>query len=143
MTAEAIGKFEIFYDAYSAMANNVALQISTSPAEAERIFSAAFKKASQLNIVEQRFPSPCIALISILIDTAHQQRNNTIGKMNFRHRQFAATPILHHLLCEKSSIESYCSDHEITRQQASNKLRTEVLLLRKSLTGQRLEIQGA
>ncbi len=130
MTLIKKSSFEIFYDTYSSMAYDMALQISPNQDVAEQILLASFQKAKHQNIITRSHPSPCISLIKIIIDTAHKQLNNNQGKTNFKLRQFENSPMLQHLLCEQASIDAHCSNNNITKEEAAIKLRAELLALR-------------
>lgn len=123
-------KFETFYDKYSPMAFDIALQFSPNEKHAEEILNVAFTKAYHQNIEEQSFPPPCISLLKILIETAERLLNFKMEKNNFRLRQFENFPILQSLLCKKESLAIHCINNNITKEQASINLRTEFLRLR-------------
>lgn len=132
MIIASTSTFESFYDKYSAMAYGIALQISPTQQKAQEIVVVAFRNAHEQNLAGQKYPSPCAALIRLLIKAAHEQLNNNRGKTNFKLKQFEKSPMLHHLLCEQVNIEDYCTENKMTRAQAALQLRKEFSLLRKT-----------
>lgn len=121
--------FEIFYNKYSPMVYEMALQIAPNQNTAQQILISTFTTANHQNIALQTFPLPSITLIKILVDTAHQQLNKGLGSPNFKIKQFENTPILQHLFCELSTLENYCNNLKITKEQAAINLRAEISTL--------------
>jgi hypothetical protein len=129
-------KFEKLYDTYSAMLYGMAVEISPSIMQAEKILICTFKKAHQQNIADQKYPLHCLSLIKLLLQTAHQQINNNKGKINFKLNRFKDYPVLHSLLCEQAATENYDEENIGNREGAGKKLRAELLLLRYINTAQ-------
>ena len=129
-----INKFEILYDRYCPMLYGIALQIAPTQMEAEQIIISSFIKAYHQNIEEQKYPSPCISLIKLLIQTAHEQLKNNTDKPNFELKMFENSPMLHHVLCEQATLEKYCIEYKITKQQVMKNFREEFSEILKTKT---------
>jgi hypothetical protein len=128
----AKSKFEMLLDKYGPMVHQIALQISPTAEQAEEILIKSFADAYKQNIAEQSFPSPFISLIKILINRAQRQFGNSLCDEPFKLPQFEKLPVLQKILCEQTSLEIYCVNNKITREELGKQLRTELLLLRKS-----------
>ena len=124
--------FENIYDKYSKMLYSIAEEISPSQKAAEEIQITTFKKVHKQNLIQQIYPSICVTLIKLLIQTAHEQIYHNELKHNFKLKQFENTPLLHKLLCEQINIESNCTENNLSRTEAGKILREEFNLLRNS-----------
>ena len=120
--------FSQLYDKYSTMLYSIAVEISPTEKQAEEILIITFKKAHKLNLVAQTYPSLCITLIKIIIQTAHEHLGDF--KNNFRLKQFENTPLLHKLLCEQINLDNHCQENNLTRAELGKKIREEFNLLR-------------
>lgn len=127
-------KLESLYDTYIPMLYDIALQISPTKKVAEQIIISTFTKAHKQNIEQQIYPSPCITLLKLLVQTAHQQLNNNTGKTNFIIKQFQNTPMLHHIICEQITFEYYCMQNKMAKEQAMKDFRDELSLILKTVT---------
>ena len=110
------------------MLYSIAVEISPTEKQAEEILIITFKKAHKLNLVAQTYPSLCITLIKIIIQTAHEHLGDF--KNNFRLKQFENTPLLHKLLCEQINLDNHCQENNLTRAELGKKIREEFNLLR-------------
>lgn len=128
----AKSKFEMLLDKYGPLLHQIALQISPTAEQAEDILIKAFADAHKQNIAEQSFPSPFISLIKILINRAQRQFGNSLSSETFKLPQFEKLPVLQRIFCEQTSLEIYCANNKITREEIGKQLRIEFLLLRKS-----------
>ncbi len=122
---------ENIYDTYSKMLFGIAMQIAATEQDAEEILIITFKKIYKQNIIQQIYPSICITLIKLLIQTAHEQLNPEELEHNFKLKQFENTPLLHNLLCKQVSFEGHCNATNLSLAMGRKKLREEFNLLRK------------
>ena len=67
-----------------------------------------FTKAHHQNVVDQKYPIPCIMLINLIVQTAIEQLKHE-GKTNFVLKKFANIPLVHKILCEQITLETYNS----------------------------------
>ena len=125
---------EILYDSYSPVLYGIALQITLNPTQAKQILITTFTKARQQNLNELKYSSPCIALIKLLIESAHEHFNNNTGRTNFKIKHFESTPMLHEILCEQMTLENYCISNKITKPQAMSIFKEELSLLLNTKT---------
>lgn len=132
----SLNKFAKMYDTYNQMLYVIAIEISPTQKQAEQILITTFIKAHQQNIEPNKYPSPCMSLIKLLIQTAHEQLNNNTGKTNFKLNKFENFPILHHLLCEQATLENHCTENKITKEQAGKKLREELNSIRNLMVSE-------
>jgi hypothetical protein len=95
--------FEVFYDKYSSMLYEIALQISPNQTTAEQIYISTFRKAYVQNIFKHS--SPCLILLKVLINSAHHQLEGDQIKSNIKLKQFENLPIIQNILCQKSSFK--------------------------------------
>ena len=131
MKASAAPKFETLYTTYSAMVYSIAIEISPTKRQAKEILISTFQKAYKQNIVEQKYPSNCISVFNLLIQSAHEQLNNDQDKTNIQLAKFKNYPMLQFILCEQATLENHCTENNITNEKAGKNLRAELLLLRQ------------
>ena len=122
--------FSQLYDKYSTMLYSIAVEISPTEKQAEEILIITFKKAHKLNLVAQTYPSLCITLIKIIIQTAHEHLGEF--KNNFRLKQFENTPLLNHLICDQISLQDYCKEKYLTQQEGLQIIRKEFSTIRNA-----------
>lgn len=132
--------FDKLYDRYNSMVYDMANQLTSSKRHVEQILVSVFRKAHDQNIMEKTFPSPCITLIKIVLATAHAVINQGIGEPNFKLNQLKHTPLLQHLLYDHTSIETYCDERGITKEQAGKHLRAEITSLGELLSKSNVRI---
>ena len=130
-------KFDAMYDTYCLMLYDIALQIAPSKKEADQILIATFSRAHEQNIENQIYPSPCILLLKLLIETAQELLANNSEKTNFIIKQFKNTPMLHYLICEQKSFENYCAENHVAKELALKKFRLEF----SGLTGVKIAVE--
>ncbi len=130
MKASVSSQFETLYKTYSAMVYSIAVEISPTKRQAKEILISTFQKAYKQNIEEQKYPSTCITLFKLLIQSAHEQLNNDQDKTNIKLEKFKNSPMLHYLLCEQATLENHCNENNITKEKAGKNLRAELLQLR-------------
>jgi hypothetical protein len=119
---------EYIYDVYSPIIYGIAVQISSDELEAENILTATFKKISKLTLAKQGSSSLCIRLIKLTIETACDQfPKYKNGKLELK--QFQKLPIFYQLVCENISIESVCTQYDLTTPQLMKYLREELAWL--------------
>lgn len=123
--------FEILYHTYSKMLYGIALEISSDQKEAEEILINTFQKAYKQKITRQNYPSVCITLIRLIIQSAKERPSPNQQIKNFKLKQFDNTPLLHKILCDQISLEQCSEESKLSRNELSKKLRIEVLALRK------------
>lgn len=122
---------EILYHNYSSILYGIALEISPTQKEAEEILISTFQKVYKKKLTQQNHASICATLIKLTIQTAHELLNPGQVKTNFKIRQLENTPLLQKLLCEQISLNQYCEESKLAREEVTQKLREEVALLRK------------
>lgn len=103
MSEDEKSVFVVFYDKYSSILYQIAMQISPNETAAEQIFVSTFRKAYVQNIF--KLSSPCIILVKTLISTAHHQFEGEQNKSKIKLKQFKDSPILHNILCQKGSFK--------------------------------------
>ena len=121
------------YQDYGVRLYVVALEIAPNPTVAETILADTFVKIHQQQLVQlNEHPPPIyITLIKLLLQTAHEHLYNDQLKYNFKLKQFEHTPLLHKLICEQTSLENYCKENHISRDEAAKELRKEMMSIRK------------
>ena len=124
--------FENIYDTYSAMLYGISLSISTTEKEAKVMLINTFIKVRQLNLTEQNYPSICITLIKLLIQTAQEKLNPGHLKTRSRLKLFEKTPMLQQLFCRQISFLKYCEENNLTRIQGLKLIREEFSIIRNS-----------
>jgi hypothetical protein len=112
MSEEEKSVFVVFYDKYSSMLYQIAMQISPNETVAEQIFVSTFRKAYVQNIF--KLSSPCIILIRTLISAAHHLLEGEQNKSKIKLKQFKDKPILHNILCQKASFKKKVFTTETT-----------------------------
>ena len=121
--------FERLYDTYSPLLMHIALEIAPSKEEAEEILFITFTKASQLKLNEQSNSLHCIALLKLLIQTAHKEFTTETIKHSLKLKLFENTPMLHQFLCNQMHIDSLCTTNNMNRIELAKILRQEFALL--------------
>ena len=121
---------DALFEKYNSRIYGIALQIAPSEKEAEEILIRTFVLAQQLAIGEQSSPSPFVALVRLLIQTGQEKLNQPLGETYFTLKPFSKTPLLHKLFCGQMSLEDYCIENEVSRAEAQQMLRQELLLVR-------------
>jgi len=122
---------ENIYDFYCPYLYSVALQISPTTQQAEELLIMTFQKAHTQHVdwVEQG-KSFCFLLIKLMVQIAQEQLSPGETKCNFKISQFEKTPLLHQLLVEQHSIDSYCIANDVGRHQVVLQIRDEFRLFR-------------
>lgn len=123
MISNSANELSDLYDKYSAVLYGIALKISPSKKHAEKILIETFRKAYHLKIAAAIYPSPLVKLIKIVVQKAHEYtgaENN-----NFVIRDFKNTPLLHQILFEGISVQSYCNNNNLTKPEFDEIIREE------------------
>ena len=117
------------YDTYSPMLFGIASEISSGADQAEEILIKTFAKARVRDHALDHSLSSCIKLIKLLIESAHEVLDK--GQVeNIKIGQFEKTPLLHQLLCERAHIDDYCKTNNVSRLQAGQQMRAELMSIR-------------
>lgn len=115
------------------MLYGIALEIAVTEIKAEEILIKTFRKV-RIQTTQLEIPDfQCMALIKLLIQTAREELQPGEIKPNFKLRQFEKTPFIHQLLCGHTSMEEYCRENNITREDALKHIRSELNSLRTNL----------
>ncbi len=123
---------EKLYDTYSSLLYHIALQISPTPKEAEEVLIGTFQKAYK-NKLTDTHPSLYAKLINLTIQTAQEQLGSEQVKNKFKLGQFEKAPVVHKLLFEQMSLQNYCEEYKLTRDEAAKKIRKEIIDLNTNL----------
>ncbi len=113
------------------MLYGIAVDIAPTEVEAEEILIETFKNFHQKNLIAQNYPSHCITLIKLIIQTAHEQLNPKQSTINFKLKQFENAPMLHKILCEQVDIDNHCVENSMTRADIGKLIKEELNLLLK------------
>ena len=94
---------EKLYHTYGAKLYSIALEIAPNQAAAEQILIGTFVKIhrQQAALLNGHSPPVYIALIKLILQTAHEQLYTSQLKYNFKLKHFANTPLLNKLICEQ------------------------------------------
>jgi hypothetical protein len=112
------------------MLYGVAMEIAPNKTAAEKMLIGTFQKIHQQKLDQQNVPPPYMALVKLLIQTAHEQLYTGQLKYNFQLKQFENTPMLQKLICEQIDLENYCIQNQLTRSEMAKKIREEITSLR-------------
>ncbi len=118
------------YDAYCPMLYSIALQLGASNIEAERILLLSFEKINRQQSEWMGKEPFCIGLMKLIVQTAQEALYPAVAEVHFNNGQFDNTSLLHKLLAEQLSLETYCSENNIDRNQALLSLRKELMEIR-------------
>ncbi len=121
------------YDTYSPMLYGIALDISSGARQAEDILIRTFAKAGSPDRALDHPASACIALIRLLIESAHELLGPTQAS-NIKLKIFEKTPLMHKMLCERVNLNDYCQANNMTRMEAGKKMREELLYIRNCIS---------
>ncbi|MEO6168556.1 MAG: hypothetical protein ABIO46_16140 [Chitinophagales bacterium] len=112
------------YEKYNAMVYGIALELATTEAAAEQILISTFQKFNATNFYTGDPECICITLFKLLIQSARENLKAN-PKSNFNLKQFESAPLLHNLLCENTTIESYCQENKMTKVEMARIIRLE------------------
>lgn len=118
---------ESIYNTYSPMLYGIALEISPSDKQAERILILTFQKIQERRLIEENGGAICAILIKVLIQTACEYLKAT---KKFKLKAFENMPLLQKLLCEEINIQDHCIENNITQKEAAQQIRIEFNLLK-------------
>ena len=118
---------ECIYDEYGPVMYGVAMQISASVQEAERILIHAFKKIKKQKLAEQAPSMWGFKLVKLTIETALELYPKYKGN-HLQLKSFYRSPILRKLLCEDVNITSLSNQDDITPAQCMKNLKMELSL---------------
>lgn len=119
---------ESIYDEFAPMLYSIALSIAPVPKDAEDILEATFLKIHKQNLTLGSRSSICAKLIKLVTQTAYEKLGP--GARSIRVKHFEKTPLLHKLLCEHVSLETYCKENGISLSEGSKTLRQEHISMR-------------
>lgn len=122
--------FEKIYDNYCGLIYGIALKISPNQNQAEEILIKTFIQAELQNIDEQESTTIYLALIKIIIQTAHHELNNSTGKTNIKLVKFENFPLIHQILCEQTCLDCFAKENSLTKVATGKMLYNEFELLK-------------
>lgn len=125
MNENSTHSFKILFDTYSPMLYGIATEISMDSTEADNLLTAVFDKVYKLKIHLHEHTSTCVALIQLLIQTAHERSNKSTANSILKLKQFESTPILHKVLCEQVNLEHFCKVANLTSRDVILQIREE------------------
>ena len=114
---------ELIYDKYCPMLYGIALELCESKLHAEDLIIKTFKTIYEKDINLETYPSYCITLIKLIIQSAEELYPT--HKMLFRFKQFEQTPFINQLICEQISWADCCKEKYLTPQEAIQVIRAE------------------
>jgi hypothetical protein len=123
--------FENIYDRYCPLLYNIALQLCPNEQQAEKILILTFQKIKRQHLFYHENKPYFVDLIKLLVQTAQEELYPGGAASNFKIKQFEKTPLLHKILVEQFSVENYCTENNISRQQALLHVRKEFMLIRE------------
>lgn len=124
-------RFINVYDTYCPMLFDMALQICRSYKKAEDLLSYTFVKFHEQQVNERQYPAFCITLMQLVIKSGRELYPQRFKK-EFRLKQFAQTPFINQIICEQISLQDYCNENFLTRQQALDVIQQEFSLIRNA-----------
>src|SRR2546430_12949686 len=120
--AEFVPILEKVYDRYSHIVYGIAIEISLSEADAERVLVRTFEKLCNGGLNLQNHSSLPSVLIKLTVETACELLPPDMRKNNFKMKGLERFPLIHQFLFENNSIEACCLHGMMTRAEAAKKI---------------------
>jgi len=118
------------FSIYSPLLFGIALKLSSSQKDAEKILINTFKTFYQTSLIEQKNPSTIVILTKLLINTANRELISQGSKNDVNIIELENTSLLQNLIFGKEILESHCPQNRQQRMAVAKTIRKSIMSVR-------------